>query len=165
VLIYIDEKTGRVAATEKFDSYLSNDQITLKELEEVDLLVHRRTELGFEVIINNKHIGLMHFGDVFQEITLGERIKGYIRKIRPDDKIDVMPGQAGYKRVESETGKILRLLNEKAGYLPFHDKSLPQDIYSYFGMSKKTFKMAIGALYKQQKISFTNDGIQLITEE
>jgi predicted RNA-binding protein (virulence factor B family) len=165
VLIYIDEKTGRVAATEKFDSYLSNDQITLQELEEVDLLVHRRTELGFEVIINNRHIGLMHFGDVFQEITLGERIRGYIKKIRPDDKIDVMPGQAGYKRVESETGKILRLLNEKAGYLPFHDKSLPQDIYSYFGMSKKTFKMAIGALYKQQKISFTNDGIQLITEE
>lgn len=165
VLIYIDGKTGRVAATEKFSQYLGNDPLTAKEMDEVDLFVYRKTELGFEVIINNKHIGLIHYGDVFREIKTGDRLKGFIKKIRPDNKIDIMPGQAGYQRVESESEKILRLLTEKGGYLPFHDKSEPEEIYTFFGMSKKTFKMALGALYKQQKISFAKDGIQLISEE
>jgi uncharacterized protein len=165
VLIYVDEKTGRAAATEKFNQFLSNETLSVKEMDEVDLLVHRKTDLGYEVFINNQHIGLMHFGDVFREIKAGDRLKGFIKKIRPDNKMDVMPGQAGYQRVESETGKILRLLTEKQGFLPYHDKSTPEEIYNYFGMSKKTFKMALGALYKQQKISLVQDGIQLVTEE
>jgi predicted RNA-binding protein (virulence factor B family) len=165
VLIYIDEQTDRVAATEKFGQYLSNDNLSVKEMDEVDLLINRKTDLGYEVIINNQHIGLIHEGDLFQDIKIGAHLKGYIKKIRPDNKIDAMPGQVGYQRVETETGKILRLLTEKGGYLPFHDKSEPKEIYRFFGMSKRTFKMAIGALYKQQKISFAKDGIQIISEE
>lgn len=162
VFIYIDKQTGRAAATEKFSQYLSNDELTVKEKEEVDLFIYRKTELGYEVVINNKHIGLMHFGDVFNELHIGDKLKGYIKNIRPDNKIDVMPGQAGYQRVEKETEKILRLLYEHDGYLPYHDKTAPEEIYEFFGMSKKTFKMALGALYKQQKITLTKEGIKLM---
>jgi uncharacterized protein len=159
VLIYIDQQTGRAAATEKFTHLLDNEQLSLKEKDEVDLFVYRRTDLGYEVIINNKYTGLMHHADIFENIRIGDRLKGFIKKIRTDNKIDVMPGQAGYKRVENETEKILRLLQENDEYLPYDDKSEPEKIYEFFGMSKKTFKMAIGALYKQRKITFGKNGI------
>lgn len=162
VKIYIDERTGRVAATEKIDKFLSNDNIELKELEAVDLVVYRRTDIGYLVIINNKYTGVLHFSDVFKSIETGEKLKGYIKNITEDDKIDVMVGKPGYQRVEDETGKILRLLKENNGYLPYHDKSDPEAIYSFFGMSKKTFKMTTGNLYKQRKIMFTQTGIKLV---
>ena len=165
VLIYIDQQTGRVAATEKFGQFLGNENLMVKEKDEVDLFIYRKTDLGYEVIINNKHIGLMHFGDVFQNVRVGDRLKGYVKTIRPDQKIDVMPGRSGYKRVEEETEKILRLLSENDGYLPYHDKSDPEDIYSFFGMSKKAFKMAVGALYKKQLISLEKGGIRLIPSD
>lgn len=161
VKLYIDQQTGRVAATEKITSQLGNDELTVKEMDVVDLLVYRETELGYEMIINNKHIGLLHFNEAFKKLEPGDKLKGFIKKIRPDNKIDVMPGQPGYKRVEEETEKILRLLKESNGYLPYHDKSEPDEIYAFFGMSKKTFKMTIGTLYKQQKILLTKTGIKL----
>lgn len=164
VMIYLDEMTGRVAATERINRFLNNDELTVKELDEVDLLIQRESDLGFVVIINNKHIGLLHFSDVFKELTIGDKLKGFIKTIREDNKIDVALGERGYKRVESETDKILRLLKENDGYLPYHDKSDPEDIYGFFEMSKKTFKMATGALYKQRKISFTQTGIKLEEE-
>ena len=162
VYIYMDEQTGRVAATEKFSQWLSNEEIALEEKEEVELFIYRKTDLGYEVIVNKKHIGLMHYGDVFGNIQIGDRIRGFVKKIRPDQKIDVMPGQAGYKKVENETEKILRMLEENNRYLPFNDDSNPEEIKEHFGMSKKTFKMAIGALYKQRKIGFAKKGIQLL---
>lgn len=162
VLIYLDEQTGRVAATEKFNHLLNNDALSVKELDPVDLFVYRKTDLGYEVIINSKHIGLLHFGDVFQNLHIGDRLPGFVKKIRPDQKIDAMPGQPGYKKVETETEKIVRMLQENSGYLPFDDKSDPAQIHDYFAMSKKTFKMAIGALYKQRKISFGKSGILLV---
>lgn len=161
VLIYLDEMTGRVAATEKFQHKLKNNELTLKELDAVNLMVSRKTELGYEVIINSAHIGLIHFSDVFHELKIGDRLKGFIKRVLPENKIDVMPGERGYKRVESETEKIIRLLQENDGYLPYHDKSNPEEIYDFFGMSKKTFKMVIGGLYKDGKIELTKSGIQL----
>lgn len=89
-------------------------------------------------------------------------MKGFIKKIRPDNKIDVVLGKPGYERVEDEAGKIIRLLTENNGYLPYHDKSDPDEIYEFFGMSKKAFKMAVGTLYKQQKISLAKTGIKLL---
>lgn len=164
VLIYLDEMTGRVAATEKFQHHLKGNPVELIENDVVNLLVTRKTELGFEVIINSMHVGLIHFSDVFHEMKIGDRLKGFIKKILPEDKIDVMPGERGYKRIESEAEKILRLLKENNGYLPYYDKSNPEEIYSFFGMSKKSFKMAIGGLYKEKKISLAQAGIQLIAE-
>ena len=164
VKIYIDEQTGRVAATEKLEPFLSNDELTVKEMDEVDLIVYRRTDIGYVVIINNVHTGVLHFNEIYRNIGVGDKMKGFIKTIRPENKIDVAVGQAGYKRVEGEAEKILRLLNENDGYLPYHDKSNPEEVYAFFGMSKKSFKMATGALYKQKKIEFTKTGIKLLEE-
>lgn len=162
VLVYRDEQTGRVAATQKFQHQLKENAVTLKENDSVNLLVTRQTELGFEVIVNAQHIGLIHFSDIFYEMKVGERLKGFVKRVLPEGKLDIMPGERGYKRVENETEKILRLLSENGGYLPFYDKSSPEEIYDFFGMSKKTFKMAVGNLYKSGRISLAQAGIQLI---
>ena len=162
VKIYLDERTGRIAASEKIESYLSNEQLTVKELEPVDLLVYRRTDIGYVMIINNRHSGVLHFNDIYHDIQPGDRLQGYIKNIREAHKIDVGTGKTGYQRVEDEAGKVMRLLQENNGYLPYHDKSKPEDIYSFFGMSKKTFKMTTGNLYKNRKIVFTSTGIKLL---
>lgn len=161
VKIYLDEQTGRVAATEKIEGFLSNDALTIKELEVVDLIVYRRTDIGYLVIINNKHTGVLHFNEIYRNITTGDKFKGFIKKIYSDNRVDVAAGVPGYNRVEGEADKILRLLRDHDGYLPYSDKSDPEEIYSFFAMSKKTFKMTLGNLYKQRKISFEKTGIKL----
>ena len=169
VKIYIDEQTGRLAATERIESFLSNEELTVKELEVVDLIVYRRTDIGYVVIINNQHTGVLHHNEIYRDITAGDKFMGFIKKIYPEDKnsdnrwrIDVSAGKPGYNRVEDETQKILRLLKENNGYLPYYDKTSPEEIYSFFAMSKKTFKMTVGNLYKQKQISLEKTGIKLI---
>ncbi len=162
VKIVMDEQTGRLAATEKLDYFLSNDNLRVKEKDEVELLVYRRTDIGYLVIINNMHTGVLHFNEVYRTIETGDRFPGFIKNILAENKIDVAAGKPGYKRIEDETEKVLRLLKKHDGYLPYHDKSSPEDIYTFFGMSKKTFKMTTGNLYKNHKIQFTKTGIKLI---
>lgn len=162
VRIYIDEQTGRVAATEKIESFLSNEDLDLKEKDAVDLLVYRRTDIGYLCIINGKHTGVLHFSDIYQNIQVGDRLKGYVRKIREENKIDLALGERGYQRVSGEAGKILELLEQHGGFLPYHDKSDPEDIYDNLGMSKKAFKMAIGNLFKQKLIRIKENGIEKI---
>ena len=137
VYLYVDEMTGRMAATEKFEKYLSNDELIVKEKDAVDLLIWEKTDIGYKVIINNKHIGVLHFSDVFRELEYGEKLQGFIKTIRPDNKIDVMVGERGYKRVGGEAEQILQLLKDNNNYLPYNDKSDPQAIYDFFGISKK----------------------------
>jgi predicted RNA-binding protein (virulence factor B family) len=165
VKLYLDEQTGRVAATEKIDFLLSNEILSVKEKEIVSLIVYRKTDLGYAMIINNQHIGLLHSNEIYREMMIGEKLEGFVKSIRPDNKIDVVIGKPGFQKVEDETAKILRLLAENDGYLPYHDKSDPEDIYAFFGMSKKVFKMTTGMLYKQQKIVFTKTGIQLVVSD
>jgi uncharacterized protein len=162
VYIYIDEQTGRVAATERIDKYLKNDELTVQVNEPVDLMVWQKTDIGYKMIINNKHTGVLHFSDVFRELEYGEKLKGFIKTIREENKIDVAIGEKGYARVVPETDKIIQLLKDNNGYLPYSDKSSPEEIYSVFGISKKTFKMALGALYKERKLELTKTGIKLI---
>ena len=166
VQIYIDEQTGRIAATEKIEFGLSNQVLTVKELDVVDLTVYRRTDIGYVCIINNKHTGVLHFNEIYRNIMVGDKFKGFIKTISTaENKIDLAAGKPGYTRVEDETTKVLRLLSENNGYLPYNDKSPAEDIYDFFGMSKKTFKMTTGNLYKQRKISFEKTGIKLIEGE
>ena len=165
VKIVMDEQTGRVAATEKLERYLSNERLTVKEKDAVDLLVYRQTNIGYEVIINNLHKGMLHSNEIYRPIQIGDRFPGFIKNILPENKIDVAAGKPGYQRVEDEAGKILRLLSENNGYLPYHDKSSPEEIYEFFHISKKTFKMTTGNLYKQKKILFTETGIKLIIND
>src|SRR5687768_8553633 len=162
IKIYLDERTGRLTATEKVEHFLSNESLTVNEMEMVNLTVLRRSEIGYVVIINHKHTGVLHFNEVFRDIKIGDSFKGFIKKISADNKIDVVVGKPGYQKVEDELQKIIDLLEENNGYLPYNDKSSPEDIYSYFGMSKKTFKMTTGNLYKQRKIEFTKTGIKLV---
>jgi predicted RNA-binding protein (virulence factor B family) len=166
VKIYLDEQTGRVAATERVESFLQNNELTVKEMQPVELIVFRRTDIGYLVIINNQHTGVLHFNEIYRQITSGDTFKGFIKKITPKPdgsfNIDVAAGSAGYTRVEEEGEKILRLLKENNGYLPYYDKSDAEDIYAFFGMSKKTFKMTTGNLFRQRKISFEKTGIKLI---
>jgi predicted RNA-binding protein (virulence factor B family) len=110
VKIYIDEQTGRIAATEKIEKQLSNDILTVKEMEEVDLYVQRASDLGYVMIINGKHTGLLHANEVYRNLEVGDKLKGYIKTIRPDNKIDIVLDKPGYVRVEKEEEKILRLL-------------------------------------------------------
>jgi len=168
VKIYLDEQTGRLAATEKIEPFLSNKDITLKEKDLVDLTVYRRTDIGYLVIINNRHTGVLHFNEIFHDIKSGDRFPGFIKNIVLPDRsasgeieIDVVAGKPGYDRTEDAAAKILRLLRENKGHLPYHDKSDPEAIYTFFGMSKKTFKMTTGRLYKEKKILITDNGIQL----
>jgi uncharacterized protein len=162
VKIYLDEQTGRLAATEKIEPFLSNEILTVKEKDIVDLIAYRRTDIGYVMIINNKHTGILHFNEIYRDIQTGDKFKGFIKNILPDNKIDVAAGRPGYERVEDETEKIMRLLGENNGYLPYYDKSSPEEIYSFFSMSKKTFKMATGKLYKLRKIIFTETGIKSV---
>ena len=161
VQIVLDAQTGRLAATEKFQHRFSNENLTVSPLEEVDLTVIRRTDIGYLVAINNRHTGVLHFNEIYRDIRIGDTFKGFIKQISDDGKIDVAAGKPGYARVEGEGEKILRLLKEHNGYLPYFDKSDPEEIYQFFGMSKKTFKMAVGQLYKQRKISIEKSGIKL----
>lgn len=161
VKIVMDPQTGRLAATEKLEPFLSNENLTVKEGDEVDLVVYRKTDIGYEMIINNVHKGILHNNEIYRNIQIGDRFKGFIKNILPENKIDVAAGKKGYGRVEDEGEKIMRLLQENDGYLPYNDKSAPEDIYDFFGMSKKTFKMTTGNLYRQKKIVFTQTGIQL----
>ncbi len=162
VKIYLDPMSGKLAATEWVEEGISNSSLTVKEKEEVDLLVLRKTHIGYVVIINNLHEGVLHENEIYREIAIGDKMKGFIKTIRPGNKIDVSVGQMGYKRVEGEAEKILRMLKENNGFLSFNDKSSPEDIYQFFAMSKKTFKMTIGNLYKAKKIDIVEKGIKLI---
>ncbi len=162
VKIVIDEQTGRLAATEKIDRYLSNENLTVNTLDEVNLTVYRRTDIGYLMIINHKHTGVLHFNEIFRNISSGDTFTGFIKKIHPQsNNIDVAAGKSGYQRVENEAEKIIRLLKENQGFLPFNDKSNPDEIYETFQMSKKTFKMTIGALYKKRIIAIEQSGIRL----
>lgn len=169
VKIYLDEQTGRLAATEKFEPALSNENLTIKEKDLVALTAFRRTDIGWLVIINNQHTGVLHFSEVYRDMAIGDQFQGFIKKIYPADttpsgetQIDVVAGKPGYERVEDAAEKVLRLLKEHKGKLPYHDKSSPDDIYSFFGMSKKTFKMTTGRLYKEKKIRITDQGIESV---
>ncbi|MBS1738312.1 MAG: RNA-binding protein [Bacteroidetes bacterium] len=165
VKIIMDEKTGRLIGTEKLEPFLSNENLTIKPLEEVKLLVYRQTDIGYEVIINNQHKGILHNNEIYRDILIGDTFSGFIKNILPENKIDVAAGKPGYSRIENETEKILRLLADNDNYLPFNDRSEPEDIYKYFGMSKKSFKMALGNLYKQKKIVFAKAGIQRLDQD
>ncbi|HXD79642.1 MAG TPA: S1-like domain-containing RNA-binding protein [Puia sp.] len=169
VRIYLDEQTGRLAATEKFEPFLSNERLTVTDNDIVTLTVIRRTDIGYLCAINNRHTGVLHYNEVYREIKVGDRFPGFIKNILPADQspsgetqIDVAAGRPGYARVEDAAAKVLRLLEENKGRLPYHDRSDADAIYSFFGMSKRTFKMTTGKLYKERRIKLTGEGIELI---
>ncbi|GAB1447394.1 S1-like domain-containing RNA-binding protein [Bacteroidota bacterium] len=156
-----DSYSNRLACSELPEDLYSNANHELKEFQQVELELLKETPLGFQMIINRKHIGLLYHNEVFKPIYPGDTLKGYIKRIKDNDLIDLALGKPGHERVEDETGLFLRRLREAGGFLPFHDKTDPETIYKEFQMSKKAFKMMIGKLYKQQKITILPSGVEL----
>jgi len=162
VFCYLDEQSFRLVASNKLDKFIDNEHLTIKKDDVVDLVVTRLTDLGWEVIINNKHKGLVYGNEVFQKIAVGDKRMGYIKNIRPDKKIDVSLQPVGVDILEPTAEKILKKIKEKDGFLALHDRSSPVDISKELEMSKKTFKKGIGVLYKARKIEIKPDGVYLI---
>jgi hypothetical protein len=165
VKLYIDAQTGRVAATEKIDKQISNDHLTVKEGEKVKIQVYRESEIGYVVIVNQVHQGLVYKNEVFTHLHIGQFIdEAFVKKIREDNKLDIGLGKQGGEKLADDNQKIISLLKSHKGFLPYHDKSAPDDIYAFFGMSKKAFKMNVGMLYKLKLIRIEEDGIHLMPE-
>lgn len=163
VFCYLDETTNRLVASSRVNKFLDNSILTVSEFDEVNIIITNPTELGYNVIINEIHAGLLYKDEVFAELKTGDQLTAYIKKIRPDSKIDVTLQKFGYKSIEPNAQKIYDSLQQtENGYLPLHDKSKPEDIYKRLQLSKKAFKKAIGSLYKDKQIEIKNgDGIYL----
>ena len=165
VYLYLDEKTNRLVASSKTNQFLKNEDLTIQKFNEVDLIVSHITEIGINVIINEKYKGLLYKDEVYDDaIRTGDRMIGFIKNIRPDNKIDVSLQKQGYENVEPNAEKILDELRASRGFLRLNDNSHPEDIKTVLKMSKKTFKKAIGALYKDKLIEIKEDGIHLVKE-
>ncbi len=163
VYLNLDEKTDRLYASNKIEKYLQNDNLSIEEKEEVEILVMKKTDLGFSVIVNNLHKGLIYDTEIFTKIYIGDKLKGFVKKIREDNKIDISLQAIGYKNfIEPNSDLIYQALLKNNGFLKVTDKSSPEEIYAQFGISKKVFKKAVGALFKQQKIEIEPNGIKLI---
>ncbi len=165
VHMYLDEQTNRLVASSKISRFLSNDDIKVQEGDEVDLIVSHITDAGINVIINERYKGLVYVNEVFDDsLRTGQRTIGYVKTIRPDKKIDVILQKPGYESVEPNADFILEELRLNKGFLRLHDHSHPEDIKTVLKMSKKTFKKAIGLLYKQKLIDIRPDGIYLLDQ-
>jgi predicted RNA-binding protein (virulence factor B family) len=162
VYLYLDDKTQRLVASGKINKFLDQEEITVNNGDEVELLICNATDLGINVIINNVHIGLLYDNELFQAVTPGDILTGYVKNVRPDNKIDVSLQKQGYVNVEPNAQKILEKLKDGDGFLNINDKSDPIIILAKLEMSKKTFKKAIGSLYKQKIIRIEKDGIYLV---
>lgn len=162
VYIYIDEMNGRIVGSAKVENFLDKTPPVFKEGQEVDLIIYTQTDIGYKAIVNNTHTGMLFDTDVFRTLHRGEHTKGYIKKIREDQKIDLVLDKPGYEKVDEISKKILDKLKAENGFIALSDKSPADDIYDTFGISKKTFKKAIGALYKARMITLEEDGIRVI---
>jgi uncharacterized protein len=162
VFVHIDDDSNRIVASGRMNKFISNDKVDLKEGDEVNILICNETDLGYNVIIENKHWGLIYKNEVFRNIVKGEKCKGYIKKLRAENKIDVSLQKQGYDEVETAYELILQKLKENNGFLALTDKSAPENIYKILQMSKKTFKKSIGRLFRNKKIDLKDDGISLI---
>lgn len=166
VFLYLDQKTSRLIATTKLDRYLENERLLVKEGDEVDLLVWKKTDLGYNVVVNQFHKGLIYANEVFKTINIGDSLKGYVKKIRDENRLDISLEKQGYENVVEPTAqRILDELKKNNGFLNLSDNSAPEEINRQLGISKKVFKKAIGGLYKQGLIRIATDGIYSLTED
>ena len=158
---YLDEKTDRLVASSKTNRFLDNKNLTVSLFDEVDIIVSHPSDIGWNVIVNKKHLGLVYKDSVFKAINVGDKLKGVVKKIRSGNKLDISLEKIGYKSIEPNAHYILEQLKRNDGFLKLTDKSSPEEIKAYLEMSKKNFKKAIGTLYKQRVIDIVSEGILL----
>lgn len=163
VRVYVD-KSNRIAGTTRLDRYLDNDTGNFHVSQKVELLICNQTDIGYKAIVNGTHWGVLYYNEVFQSLKSGQKTKGYIKKVRDDNKIDLSLQKLGYEKVDDITETILGVLKEQGGFISVSDKSTPETIHKLFGVSKKTYKKAIGAIYRKRLITIENNGIKLASK-
>lgn len=161
VYVTIDRKSYRIYASARLDKFLSRTKPPYETDEEVDIIVWRRTDLGWKVIVNGNHSGLVFANEVFRDLKTGDRLKGYVKRVRTDGKIDIALQRHGVAGDDDSSMRLLSAIEAQRGFLPLNDNSSPDEIYSMLGMSKKAFKRAAGKLYKQRLIIIDDDGLRL----
>ena len=164
IRLTINPETDRLYGSTRIEDHLDNTTLTVKEKDEVELMVFGKSELGFSVIVNNMHQGLIHANEVFRPMSIGDRITGYVKTIREDNKLDITVQPIGYLQFNDKNTELLAKRLQKSGILNVTDKSSAEAIYREFGISKKAFKKALGALYKERKVRIEEDGVIWIAD-
>ncbi|BDD10621.1 GntR family transcriptional regulator [Fulvitalea axinellae] len=162
VRICLDHRSGRVIGVSKIHSFIDSDTSELESGQEVDLMVYKRTEMGYLVLVNQRYSGLVYHSDVYGTPWIGERRKGFVKRVREDGKLDISFGKKGYDQVEDSKDVIVDALIKAGGKLPYHDKTDAETIRKVFKMSKKNFKKVIGSLYKAGLVELSDKGIKLV---
>ncbi len=165
VFVYSDKASGRIVGTTKFNKLLDKTPANYTKNQQVELLVAERSDLGFKAIINGEHWGMIFKSDIFGKLFVGKRLKGYIKEIREDGRINLSLQKVGVAKMDDLSEKVLQVLANKGGFLPLSDKSSPEAIFSVFRTSKGTFKKTIGGLYKQGRIRIEKEGIYLAGDD
>ena len=161
VYVYTDKASGRIVGTTKFNKWLDKTPANYEVNEQVDLIIAERSQLGYKAIVNGEHWGMIFPSDVFGKLFIGKKLKGYIKQVREDGKIDLALQKVGVAKMDDLSSKVIELLEKKGGFLPLNDKSSPEAIFETFRTSKGTYKKTIGGLYKAGKIVIEKDGIRL----
>ena len=161
---FFDEKSERIAASSRVERYSGEIKHNYVDEQEVDLIICSETDLGFKAIVDRKYWGVLYRNEIFQKLNYAQQIKGYIKKVRTDGKLDLCLDKPGPQKIDSVSQAILDKLNENDGFIEITDKSSPELISKMFGVSKKTYKKAIGALYKRKHIILEKNGIRLISK-
>ena len=161
VYLYEDSVTGRCVATCKLKSFINNDSITVAPRQEVDLLVASESPIGYRVIINNRHWGMLYRNQLFRPIAVGDRTKGYVRKLTEDNRIDVSLQPEGFAQVKDSAEVLLQLVRDNGGFLPLNDDSAPEEVNRLTQTSKKVFKRSLGMLLKRGAVTVDEQGIKI----
>ena len=164
VHVHLDPETYRIMASAKVERYLSEDYPPYHGGDEVDCLIWQKTDLGFKAIVDNRFAGLLFDDEIFRQLHSGDRLKAYVKQVRPDGKIDLSLQKKGQRAVEDFSDVLLRHLQTNGGHTPLGDKSPAEEIYAVFGVSKKVFKKAVGDLYRRRLITIADDGLQLTSD-
>lgn len=162
VFVYVDFDSKRITASAKIEKFIDASRPELEANQEVDLMIYKKTDLGWKAIVNQQYSGMLYQNEVFQPLEIGQKLKGFVKQIREDDKIDLMLQKPGFEKIDDFAVRLHELLNEADGFLPFTDKSPAEAIYNHFGISKKTYKKAVGDLYKKRLIVLEETGIRLV---
>ncbi len=162
VFVYVDDDTNRLVASAKLIKYIERETIEVQEGDIVELLIYSETDLGFNAIINNKYSGLIYKNEIYEAIRVGDKIQGFIKRVREDNKIDISLQKSGFELVDDVKWRILKMMKDENGFLSLNDDSSPEDIKAKLQISKKAFKKALGALYRERLVKLTDKGVELL---
>ncbi len=165
VYLYEDNITGRCVATTKLKGYVNNEDITVNSGSEVEIMVASESEIGYRVVVNNRHWGMIYKNQIFQPIALGDRLIAHVKRITEDNRIDIMLRRSGYSEVKDSAHELLEMIRERGGELPINDNSTPEDVVRTVSMSKKLFKRSLGVLLKRGDVIQTERGVKIVENE